>query len=108
MRIVEPAFRALLFLYPAEFREEFGAEMAEVFAMQLAEARHPMEVIRICWYALREVFTLALPMRITDPSLLAPAGSLLGTPAVLLPLIWALNHPRTLNLLARNIFGRYH
>jgi hypothetical protein len=108
MRILERVYRASLFLYPAEFRREFGPEMAEVFAMQLAHARDPVEAARCGWYALLEVFTLALPMRVVDPDLVAPAASLLGTPAVLLPLLWALNNPKTLNVLARNVFGPHH
>jgi hypothetical protein len=108
MRVLEQVYRASLFLYPAEFRREFGPEMSEVFAMQVAEASGLVETARRGWYALNEVFTLALPMRIVDPKLVAPAVSLLGTPAILVPLLWALNNPKTLNLLARNAFGQHH
>jgi hypothetical protein len=108
MRILNRTYQAALHLYPAEFRRDFGAEMSDVFSTQLTEATTPRELLAICWYAFTELLTLALPMRAVDPKLIAPAVSLLGTPAVLFPLVWALNNPRTLNLLTRNVFGPYH
>jgi hypothetical protein len=107
MRIIVRIHRVLLHVYPADFRREFGPEMDEVFAMQLGAAVGPWEAALVRWYVFKEVFTLALPMRALDPKFVAPAVSLLGTPAVLLPLLWALNNPRTLNLLTRNVFGPY-
>jgi len=107
MRIVVRVYGILLHVYPADFRREFGPEMDEVFATQLGATVGPWEAALVCWYALKEVLTLALPMRALDPKFVVPAVSLLGTPAVLLPLLWALNNPRTLNLLTRNVFGPY-
>jgi hypothetical protein len=107
MRILNRTYRAALYLYPAEFRRDFGAEMADVFALQLTEATTPIELLAICWYAFHELLTLALPLRAADPRLIAPAASLLATPAVLLPLLWALNHPRALNLLAKHALGHH-
>jgi hypothetical protein len=63
------------------------------------------EALIVGWYVLREVFTLALPMRMADPKLVAPVASLLGTPAVLVLLLWALENPKTLKVLARGAFG---
>src|SRR5438105_7885967 len=34
------AYRALLFVYPAEFRHEYGAEMESLFAMRLGTEPH--------------------------------------------------------------------
>lgn len=107
MRILNRAYQAALHLYPADFRRDFGAEMADVFARQLTEATTPSELFATCWYAFQELLTLALPMRAADPRFVAPAASLLATPAVLLPLLWALNHPRALNLLAKHALGNH-
>jgi hypothetical protein len=107
MRILNRAYQTALHLYPAEFRRDFGAEMAGVFALQLIEAGTAIERLAVCWYAFHEFLTLALPMRAADPRFVAPAASLLATPAVLLPLLWALNHPRALNLLAKHVLGHH-
>jgi hypothetical protein len=72
MRVLEQLYRASLFLYPADFRSEFGPEMTEVFAMLVAEASGLVEMARRGWYALNEVFTLALPMRIVIRNWLRP------------------------------------
>ena len=39
-RSVRKAYRAVLFLYPAEFRHEYGAEMEELFAMRQENEPH--------------------------------------------------------------------
>jgi hypothetical protein len=108
MPIQNHIYRIALHFYPADFHRDFGAEMAGVFSAQLDQAASSRERMAICWYAFHELLTLAIPMRAADPRFVAPAASLLATPALLLPLHWALNHPRALNVLARNAFGHHH
>src|SRR6478735_53041 len=44
-------FRALLALYPGEFRDEYGRELALVFADRYRDANGPLERIRVCFEA---------------------------------------------------------
>jgi hypothetical protein len=97
-----------LWLYPSPFRREFGAEMIAVFEDQLDGSAGVKGAIPVCWYAMKEAATLALPMRATDPAVIAPALSLVATSAMMIPLVWALNNPKALNALARRAFGHNH
>lgn len=82
--------------------------MAEVFSRQVEGADGLSETLAVCWYAVQDILTLALPMRLSDPRVVAPVVSVFGATAVMLPLLWALNHPRALNMLARSAFGHSH
>jgi hypothetical protein len=44
-------FRALLALYPGEFRDEYGRELALVFADRYRDANGALERIRVCFEA---------------------------------------------------------
>src|SRR5262249_4060326 len=44
-------FRALLALYPGEFRDEYGRELALVFADRYRDANGTLERIRVCFEA---------------------------------------------------------
>jgi hypothetical protein len=58
------AYAALLALYPAELRREFGSEIVEVFAEDLANAvrfRGLRGFLSVWWCALREFVRIALP-----------------------------------------------
>jgi hypothetical protein len=107
MQSMSRFYQAILLLYPADFRHEFGCEMAMIFEEQLEDAfrRGFSEVTLVWWCAVRETLTLALPMRASDPAVIAPAVSWVATSAVMLPLMWALNNPLALNAWARQAFG---
>ncbi len=71
-------YRGLLVLYPFELRFEFGEEMTGVFADDLAEAWQSgciSAVLGVWWRAASEVFQIALPGRIANQALVAPAVS---------------------------------
>lgn len=71
-------YRAMLVLYPFELRYRFGDEMVAVFAEDLAEAcenRRMEDVVGIWWRAASEVLCIALPGRIANQALVAPAVS---------------------------------
>jgi predicted permease len=58
----ESIYRALLYCYPAAFRDEFGNQMSLVFADQLGEARRSgnrFQPAILCLEAARDVLTIA-------------------------------------------------
>ncbi|HUR93856.1 MAG TPA: hypothetical protein VMY76_04705, partial [Gemmatimonadales bacterium] len=54
------AFTALLVLYPAEFRDEYGRELALVFADRYRHAGGPLERLGVWSEALAGLLTEAL------------------------------------------------
>jgi hypothetical protein len=57
-------YAAMLYLYPSELRHDFGGEMAEVFAEDLASALtfHGIRgVLAVWWCALKEFVVVAVP-----------------------------------------------
>jgi hypothetical protein len=65
-------------LYPFELRRDFGSEMAAVFAEDLADAcraKSLSSVLAVWWRALLEILQIALPGRLTNRALVAPAVS---------------------------------
>jgi hypothetical protein len=76
-------YRGILGIYPANLRHNFGDEMAAVFTDDLEDAlidarrTHRLApVARVWWNALSEVLGIAIPGRLADEALLAPAVSL--------------------------------
>jgi hypothetical protein len=75
-------YRGILCLYPAGLRHRFGEEMAIVFAADLEDAlagahrTHRLApVARVWWNALSEVLGIAIPGRLANEALVAPAVS---------------------------------
>ena len=61
-------YRLLARLYPDEIRRRWEPEMADTFALQLGDAlreRRWTAVIAIWYYALAELFQIALPLQLT-------------------------------------------
>ncbi|HJU66460.1 MAG TPA: ABC transporter permease, partial [Gemmatimonadaceae bacterium] len=54
-------YRALLRLYPASFRAEYGEEMSWMFAKRRGEARGVLSLLALWMDALIDVFTTAIP-----------------------------------------------
>ncbi len=72
-------YRAVLVLYPFDLRCQYGEEMAAVFTEDLADAcenGRMGDVIGVWWSAASEVLRIALPGRIANQALVAPAVSL--------------------------------
>src|ERR1700733_3169218 len=89
LHYVLAAYRALLWLYPAELRANYGGEMAEVFEQQLTlefASRGLRGALSTTWYAIRELLTIALPGRLLSERMIAPSLSLAITSAVLISL----------------------
>lgn len=76
------AYSWLLYLYPRDFRSEFGAEMLEVFGEDVRDSwnsRHAAGLIEAWQFALRELITVALPLQLRSNLVVASVVSLLGT-----------------------------
>jgi hypothetical protein len=89
LRFVMRCYRALLWLYPLEFRAAYAREMTDVFEQQLrAEwiARGLRGTLVTGWYAIDDLFTVALPSRLLNQSLIAPCLAPLIAAAVFLSL----------------------
>lgn len=72
-------YNGILLLYPATLRREYGREMAEIFADDLATAWHKRSirgVIQVVWQTTTEIFRIALPERLVNPAMVAPAVSI--------------------------------
>ena len=72
-------YRGILCIYPVHLRHNFGDEMAGVFTDDLEDAyrTHRLAPIaRVWWNALSEVLGIAIPGRLANEALVAPAVSL--------------------------------
>jgi hypothetical protein len=98
----------LVAVYPAEFRRRFGEEMNTAFRDQMLAARTTggwLEALLIWKYALRDVITVGLPLRLTDSLTMAAILSASVTPLVFLSLIWSLENSLAIRSLFRRAFG---
>jgi len=98
----------LVAVYPVEFRRKFGREMNTVFRDQMLAARQSggwLETLLVWTYALRDVITVGLPLRLTDSLTMAAILSASVTPLVFVSLIWSLENPLAIRGLFRRAFG---
>jgi hypothetical protein len=71
-------YEALLCAYPREFRQRFAAEMTETFAAQLSFETQQQGLrgfARVWNAAIRELFSVALPLQMRSSTALAMALS---------------------------------
>jgi hypothetical protein len=95
-------------IYPADFRHAYGEEMKLIFRDQLqaaCDSRDRIELLRVWLCVLKELFTVGLPMRMSDPVVMATGLAASTTPIVFLSLLWALLHAKSLNEIVRKVFG---
>lgn len=91
-------YEILLLLYPRELRLRYGADMADVFTGQLADARGSWtRSVLVWWDACSELLTVALPCKAMSPAFVVPVASLVSTSAIYVSLSWALENPLRLN-----------
>jgi hypothetical protein len=72
-------YRGILSIYPSDLRHNFGDEMVGVFTDDLEDAHRTHRlapVAQVWWHALSEVLAIAIPGRLANEALLAPAISL--------------------------------
>ncbi len=68
-------YSALLSLYPADLRHEFGAEMTQVFLDDLEDSRrvHGFRgAARVWWRSLNELFRIGLPLQASKREIAVP------------------------------------
>lgn len=72
LRFSLAAYGILLRFYPAELRREFGAEMLEMFAHDLAAAGGFKSALQIWCVTLRETFDILVPQWWDTPEVAVP------------------------------------
>jgi hypothetical protein len=78
IRLSSYIYSGILVLYPADLRRDFGDEMADVFAQDLAEmwrSRRLGGVFDVWRRVLCEVTSIALPAQIVNSAVIAPTSS---------------------------------
>jgi len=60
-------FRILIALHPREFRERFGAEMADAVAAMLSHSRERRTRVADWWFLTRDLVSSAARERFTTP-----------------------------------------
>jgi hypothetical protein len=102
-------YRLLARLYPDEMRRRWEPEMADTFALQLADAvrEERWSGVIATWYcALAELFQIALPSRLARAALVVPMAALAGAGAIFYGLAWALQNSQVLEALYHHAFAR--
>jgi len=99
LRFAVRVFQASLVLYPREFRQRYGADMAEVFrhAMEDALSVSARAAVPIMMDSLRDALSIALPGLAMNPLILTPVASMVLTSALFSGLLWSLANPLKLN-----------
>jgi len=97
LQYLSVSYRVLLWLYPADLRDAYGQDMANVFDQQLWTAwvnRGTRGVAVAGCRAINELFTIAIPRRLMSDRAIAAALSLIITSGVLALLVGIMMWPR--------------
>jgi hypothetical protein len=87
-------YSALLFVYPREFRRRFGSEMLGTFSDQLSDEwaqNGAVGLLRVWRSAVSELFSVAVPLQIRNPTTTAMALSFLVSSAVFMAILRAVS-----------------
>lgn len=88
-------FKMLLFTYPSEFRLRFGSEMVTTFSDQMCdEWKHNglPGIVRVWRSALGEVFSIAVPLQLQSPIVVAMSLSFVCSSALFIGIYRAMSH----------------
>jgi hypothetical protein len=88
-------YKMLLFTYPSDFRLRFESEMITTFSdLIYGEWKHNglPGVARVWGSAVREVFSVAVPLRLRSPMVIATSLSLLLSIALFMAVFHAMTH----------------
>jgi hypothetical protein len=102
-------YRLLLRLYPVDIRRRWEAEMAETFALQLADAWQDARwrgAFAVWRCALAEIFQVALPAQAAREGVVIPIVSLAGSGTLFFGLIWALGNSLALLSLYHRLLAK--
>ena len=87
-------YNAMLFAYPRDFRRRFGSEMMSTFSDQLSDewGQNGMAgALRVWHSAARELFCVAVPLQLRNPTAAAVALSFLISSAVFMAIFRAVS-----------------
>jgi len=110
LRLSVALYRTLVRLYPAEFRQRWGAEMVDTFGMQIHDAAAEggwTAVIGTWSSAVAEFLRIALPLQLTRTSVVVPVVSLAVSSAVFFGEIWVLENPLALRAAWRHLVTQF-
>jgi hypothetical protein len=102
LKISASVYGVLLFLYPEELRRDFAEEMVDVFEQQLRgewEQSGPAGMVCVWSRALWELFSIALPIQICAPIVVAPTVGVLSSSASFAVLLGTLGHHPVVHIL---------
>ena len=88
-------YKVLLFAYPSDFRLRFESEMATTFSDLICgewEQNGLPGVVRVWRSALAEVFSVAVPLQLQSPIVVATSLSLLSSLALFMALFYAITY----------------
>jgi hypothetical protein len=88
-------YKVLLFAYPSDFRVRFGREMVTTFSDLICdewEQNGLPGVARTFWSALREVFSVAVPLHLQSPIVFATSLALLSSVALFAAIFYEMTH----------------
>jgi hypothetical protein len=86
-------YKMLLFAYPSDFRLRFGNEMVTTFSYQMCGEwkRNGLRGVARVWrFALAEVFSVAVPLHLQSPIVVATTLALLSSVALFLAVFRAM------------------
>lgn len=87
IRFSRAMYEWLLAAYPADFRTRFGGEMVSIFGDQIDDAwrtERGQGVVRVWGRVLWELVSVAIPLRLAEPIVIATAVSALATSVLFL------------------------
>jgi hypothetical protein len=96
-------------LYPDEIRRRWEPEMADTFALQLADALREKRWTSLIatWYcALADLVLIALPLQLGRAALVIPVAAVTAAGVILFGLVWALQNSLALSALYHHAFGK--
>jgi hypothetical protein len=81
-------YKIVLLTYPRDFRRRFGSEMTTTFSEMICgewESKGLAGIMRVWWFALREVFSVAVRLHLQSPIVVATSLSVLSSVAMFTP-----------------------
>ena len=88
-------YKMVLFAYPTDFRLRFGREMVTTFSDLICGEwkRNGLPgVVRVWRFALAEVFSVAVPLHLQSPIVVATPLALLSSSALFIAIFYAMTH----------------
>jgi len=88
-------YRMLLFTYPRDFRLRFESEMVTTFSELICgewESKGLAGIMRVWWFALGEVFSVAVRLHLQSPIVVATSLSVLSSVAMFMAVFHAMSH----------------